>query len=101
MTWLQQSKTEAHFMRFPGTLLSRHFLNSNFHSCTICFVHLQTGQLPLVKIMSLFQHFGGILKDYDFNAFTGSLINKYLECSAELEDHAIHLLFSANRWELL
>ncbi|XP_032779463.2 thymidylate kinase [Daphnia magna] len=31
----------------------------------------------------------------------GSLINKYLECSAELEDHAIHLLFSANRWELM
>nr|CAH0112416.1 unnamed protein product [Daphnia galeata] len=46
--WLQQSNKEAHFMRFPG-----------------------------------------------------SLINKYLECSTELDDHAIHLLFSANRWELL
>lgn len=33
--------------------------------------------------------------------FSGSLINKYLECSTELDDHAIHLLFSANRWELL
>ena len=31
----------------------------------------------------------------------GGIINKYLECSTEIEDHAIHLLFSANRWELL
>lgn len=30
---------------------------------------------------------------------TGILIDKYLKCEEELEDHAIHLLFSANRWE--
>ncbi|CAL1294160.1 unnamed protein product, partial [Larinioides sclopetarius] len=29
----------------------------------------------------------------------GSVINKYLTGAEELEDHAIHLLFSANRWE--
>jgi dTMP kinase len=30
---------------------------------------------------------------------TGQLINEYLQCKSELDDHAIHLLFSANRWE--
>ncbi|GIX78602.1 thymidylate kinase [Caerostris extrusa] len=29
----------------------------------------------------------------------GSIINDYLTGSQEVEDHAIHLLFSANRWE--
>lgn len=29
----------------------------------------------------------------------GSMINAYLSNAAELDDHAIHLLFSANRWE--
>ncbi|XP_071542905.1 thymidylate kinase isoform X2 [Panulirus ornatus] len=31
----------------------------------------------------------------------GGIINSYLSCQNEVEDHAIHLLFSANRWELL
>jgi dTMP kinase len=30
----------------------------------------------------------------------GSLINQYLSCSTELDDHVVHLLFSANRWEM-
>ena len=29
----------------------------------------------------------------------GTMINAYLTKSAELDDHAVHLLFSANRWE--
>eukprot|EP00088_Acartia_fossae_P071829 TRINITY_DN9955_c0_g1_i1.p1 TRINITY_DN9955_c0_g1~~TRINITY_DN9955_c0_g1_i1.p1 ORF type:complete len:219 (+),score=36.28 TRINITY_DN9955_c0_g1_i1:88-744(+) len=31
----------------------------------------------------------------------GGLINQYLSCSKDLDDHVIHLLFSANRWELV
>jgi len=31
----------------------------------------------------------------------GSIIDQYLTCTKELDDHAIHLLFSANRWELV
>jgi dTMP kinase len=27
----------------------------------------------------------------------GSLINQYLSCNTELDDHVVHLLFSANR----
>ncbi|XP_069007013.1 thymidylate kinase [Embiotoca jacksoni] len=31
----------------------------------------------------------------------GRLISSYLEKNSELEDHVVHLLFSANRWELV
>lgn len=31
----------------------------------------------------------------------GQMINSYLKGEAKLDDHAIHLLFSANRWELV
>jgi len=37
----------------------------------------------------------------DRSTVIGGLIGKYLECNTEIEDHAIHLLFSANRWEML
>lgn len=30
----------------------------------------------------------------------GSIIDRYLRKEVELEDHAVHLLYSANRWEL-
>ena len=30
----------------------------------------------------------------------GKMIDAYLRSESELDDHAIHLLFSANRWEL-
>jgi len=30
---------------------------------------------------------------------TGHLIDAYLHCTSDLDDRAIHLLFSANRWE--
>lgn len=31
---------------------------------------------------------------------TGSQINNYLKNNLNMDDHVIHLLFSANRWEL-
>ncbi|XP_045906111.1 thymidylate kinase isoform X2 [Micropterus dolomieu] len=31
----------------------------------------------------------------------GQLISAYLENKSDLEDHTVHLLFSANRWELV
>ncbi|XP_045608584.1 thymidylate kinase [Procambarus clarkii] len=37
----------------------------------------------------------------DRTTHIGGIINSYLKCDQELDDHAIHLLFSANRWELL
>jgi len=35
----------------------------------------------------------------DRTTAVGQLINQYLQGSADLDDRAIHLLFSANRWE--
>lgn len=29
----------------------------------------------------------------------GQMIDSYLQSKTEMDDHAIHLLFSANRWE--
>ncbi|XP_054724635.1 thymidylate kinase-like [Uloborus diversus] len=37
----------------------------------------------------------------DRSTLIGNICGKYLEGSEELEDHAIHLMFSANRWELV
>ena len=34
------------------------------------------------------------------NTEIGKMINAYLTCARNLDDNAIHLLFSANRWEL-
>ncbi len=31
----------------------------------------------------------------------GQIIDQYLKGETDLEDHAIHLLFSANRWEMV
>lgn len=35
----------------------------------------------------------------DRTTATGTIINSYLQQSENLDDRAIHLLFSANRWE--
>lgn len=36
----------------------------------------------------------------DRTTLVGNLINQYLQSQQELDDRAIHLLFSANRWEV-
>jgi len=41
-----------------------------------------------------------VMKFPDDKSETGQLIRKYLKGSVDVEDHAIHLLFAANRWEL-
>jgi thymidylate kinase len=40
------------------------------------------------------------VKNTDRTTSIGQMINAYLQSKADLDDHAIHLLFSANRWEL-
>lgn len=35
----------------------------------------------------------------DRTTVIGQMIDGYLKSSVEMEDHVIHLLFSANRWE--
>lgn len=36
----------------------------------------------------------------DRTTLVGDLINQYLQSKSELDDRAVHLLFSANRWEV-
>ncbi|XP_062853282.1 thymidylate kinase [Trichomycterus rosablanca] len=42
-----------------------------------------------------------LLRFPDRTTQIGQLINSYLEKRSNLEDHTVHLLFSANRWELV
>ena len=35
----------------------------------------------------------------DRETAVGQMISRYLEQKCEIEDHSIHLLFTANRWE--
>lgn len=67
-------------IRFPGTI-------------SPCFQSLQ----PFSSVFSLV----GIHTDVciDRTSPIGKMIDSYLQSSIEMDDHAIHLLFSANRWE--
>jgi len=40
-------------------------------------------------------------KTTDRTTQTGKMIDSYLQQKSDLDDHAIHLLFSANRWEAM
>ncbi|KAI9359851.1 thymidylate kinase-like protein [Pilaira anomala] len=42
-----------------------------------------------------------LIKFPDRTTQTGKMIDSYLQQKSELDDHAIHLLFSANRWEAM
>ncbi|KAI8907951.1 thymidylate kinase-domain-containing protein [Gorgonomyces haynaldii] len=42
-----------------------------------------------------------VLKFPDRTTATGKIINEYLQMKQQQDDHAIHLLFSANRWEAM
>ncbi|KAJ2915311.1 hypothetical protein MD484_g5114, partial [Candolleomyces efflorescens] len=41
-----------------------------------------------------------LIKFPDRTTTIGQMIDSYLKSTSELDDHAIHLLFSANRWEM-
>ncbi|OAD07581.1 hypothetical protein MUCCIDRAFT_77465 [Mucor lusitanicus CBS 277.49] len=42
-----------------------------------------------------------LVKFPDRTTQTGKMIDSYLQQKSDLDDHAIHLLFSANRWEAM
>lgn len=51
-------------------------------------------------ISMLFYNLHLVGNEIDRTTSIGQMINAYLQSKADLDDHAIHLLFSANRWEL-
>jgi len=71
---LSQSGKKVKVLRFPG------------NPCPDTFSPLMPPMLILSKL--------------DRTTPIGQMINSYLQSKADLEDHVIHLLFSANRWEL-
>nr|XP_057928812.1 thymidylate kinase [Doryrhamphus excisus] len=56
------------------------------------------------KLVQALQHNGHAAEMMRFPERTttiGKLISAYLEKKSDLEDHTVHLLFSANRWEMV
>ncbi|OQS06681.1 thymidylate kinase [Thraustotheca clavata] len=56
------------------------------------------GKSTQAKLLA--EHLNGILQNFpDRTTSIGSTINAYLSNACDMNDRAIHLLFSANRWE--
>nr|XP_048297923.1 thymidylate kinase isoform X1 [Myodes glareolus] len=53
----------------------------------------------LVTALCASGHRAELLRFPERSTEIGKLLNSYLEKKTELEDHSVHLLFSANRWE--
>ncbi|XP_030072491.1 thymidylate kinase [Microcaecilia unicolor] len=53
----------------------------------------------LVDALSQCGHFAELLRFPERTTEVGQLVGSYLEKRINLEDHTVHLLFSANRWE--
>lgn len=53
----------------------------------------------LVKALQNKGHSAKLMKFPDRSTTIGKMIDSYLKKGCELDDHAVHLLFSANRWE--
>ncbi|XP_077464237.1 thymidylate kinase [Stigmatopora argus] len=55
----------------------------------------------LVQALQENGHAAEMMRFPDRSTTIGKLISAYLEKKSELEDHTVHLLFSANRWEMV
>ena len=58
-----------------------------------------TQGLKLVTALCASGHRAELLRFPERSTEIGKLLNSYLEKKTELEDHSVHLLFSANRWD--
>lgn len=58
-----------------------------------------TQGLRLVTALCASGHRAELLRFPERSTEIGKLLSSYLEKKTELEDHSVHLLFSANRWE--
>lgn len=72
MNWFKDNNLPVRFFRFPGRFV---------------FFPVLLSRLIISLVL-------------DRTTVIGKLISSYLENKSDLDDHAIHLLFSANRWEL-
>jgi dTMP kinase len=85
---LQKDGVKVKHMRFPGTFSRSFFLKKSTKTC-------------FYPDSDLFTHaLRGLICNLDRTTPIGQMINSYLSGKSEQEDHVIHLLFSANRWEV-
>jgi dTMP kinase len=68
---LEQNGKRAHLQKFPGE-------------------SVVTNEVPLLTLRTVY---------LDRTTSIGKMIDSYLQSQSDLDDRAIHLLFSANRWE--
>lgn len=78
--------------------------SSSFPVSTFSSPH-ETSSSRLVMLMTIpwtthTHTLNSLPRDEDRTTPIGKMIDAYLRSESELDDHAIHLLFSANRWEL-
>ncbi|XP_074650888.1 thymidylate kinase-like isoform X2 [Tubulanus polymorphus] len=60
-----------------------------------------TQSKKLVQSLRKFDHKAIQMSFPDRTTSIGKMISAYLENKSDLDDHVVHLLFSANRWELV
>ncbi|XP_025229483.1 thymidylate kinase isoform X3 [Theropithecus gelada] len=58
-----------------------------------------TQSRKLVETLCAAGHRAELLRFPERSTEIGKLLSSYLEKKSDVEDHAVHLLFSANRWE--
>uniref|UniRef100_A0ABI7X2P5 Thymidylate kinase-like domain-containing protein n=1 Tax=Felis catus TaxID=9685 RepID=A0ABI7X2P5_FELCA len=58
-----------------------------------------TQSRKLVATLCASGHRAELLRFPERSTEIGKLLSSYLEKKSEVEDHSVHLLFSANRWE--
>ncbi|XP_010375289.1 thymidylate kinase isoform X4 [Rhinopithecus roxellana] len=58
-----------------------------------------TQSCKLVETLCAAGHRAELLRFPERSTEIGKLLSSYLEKKSDVEDHAVHLLFSANRWE--
>ncbi len=97
-----ESGREVRFMRFPGELFFCFYFH--FHFLEIGFSREWFWSIHEALHMLSRAHFSPFLlwltpMVIDRSTPIGQMIDSYLKGQSEVEDHVIHLLFSANRWE--
>lgn len=96
---LRQSGRPAEMMRFPGKTYGHCHISKVVLRGFSSLLELELEVLVSCNsnVTSYAMSFGGA----DRTTTIGQLISAYLENKSDLEDHTVHLLFSANRWELV
>ncbi|KAI3474973.1 hypothetical protein Pfo_030284 [Paulownia fortunei] len=95
------------FNQFAQQSLSSHCSLKFLFKCSIRLINMESNKESdsrgaLIVLEGLDQELGHSIESWKFpdrNTGNGQIISSYLANNSHLDDHAIHLLFSANHWE--